>query len=268
MCAGRAPRDNESESSAVAARSSARCVRSASDGVRLSDRSQQMTETGSLDRELPELVESDHPGADGTAVQTSLRSRLLLPILLPLLSIAVVAVLVLDISRVFLAGDEDTALVMGIALTVAIMLGATLIAAAPRLRSSTVAMILGGVFLVVSAAGLVSLGPSLDDGTAATGYQAPTGAAKATVDVQVAPGKLASTSAPYAAPAGIVRIDYSGQSGHTLAFTDPTLNGFELKTGSGPSSGNVDLAPGKYTLYCTITGHAAAGMTATLTVTQ
>src|SRR5215218_8003828 len=198
MCAGRAPRDNESESSAVAARSSARCVRSASDGVRLSDRSQQMTETGSLDRELPELVESDHLGADGTAVQTSLRSRLLLPILLPLLSLAVVAVLVLDISRVFLAGDKDTALVMGIALTVAIMLGATLIAAAPRLRSSTIAMILGAVFLVVSGAGLVSLGPSLDNEVVAAPELGP---AKATVAV-VAKSNLTFDVKEYTAPAG------------------------------------------------------------------
>jgi plastocyanin len=217
---------------------------------------------------LPELVESDHLGADGTAEQTPLKSRALLPILLPLLSLGVVAVLVLDISRVFLAGDKDAALVMGIALTVAILLGATLLAAAPRLQSSSIAVILGGVFLVVSVAGLVSLGPSLDDGSAATGYHPPTGAAKATVSVKVVPSKLAFESTSYTAPAGIVRIDYSGQSGHTLAIRDPKFDGFELKTGSGPSSGKVDLPPGKYTLYCTVTGHASQGMTATLTVTK
>jgi plastocyanin len=225
-----------------------------------------MTETDVL----PELVEIDHLGAGATAEQTPFRSRVLLPILLPLLSLAVVAVLVLDISRVFLAGDEDTAMVMGIALTVAILLGATLIAAAPRLRSSTVAMILGGVFLVVSAAGLVSLGPSLADGSATTGYQPPAGAAKATVNVSVPSSKLAFDSKSYTAPAGVVRIDYSGSSGHTLAIQDdPKFDGFELFTsGSGPRSGTVVLAPGKYTLYCTVTGHAAAGMTATLTVTK
>ena len=217
---------------------------------------------------LPELVESDHLGADGIAPATPLRSRFLLPVLLPLLSIAVVAVLVLDISRVFLAGDKDAALVMGIALTVAILLGATLLAAAPRLQSSTVAVILAGVFLVVSAAGLLSLGASLDEGGAATGYHVPPGPAKATVSVKVVPNELAFESKSYAAPAGIVRIDYSGQSGHTLAIRDPKFDGFELKTGGGPSSGKVDLPPGKYTLYCTVTGHASAGMTATLTVTK
>jgi plastocyanin len=115
----------------------------------------------------------------------------------------------------------------------------------------------------------VSLGPSLDDGTAATGYQAPVGAAKATVDVQVVPSRLAFTSQSYTAPAGIVRIDYSGQRGHTLAFTDPKFDGFQLATSAGgPTFGKVDFPPGKYTLYCTVTGHAAAGMTATLTVTK
>ncbi len=213
---------------------------------------------------LPELVESDHLGADGTAAQTPLRSRFLLPVLLPLLSLAVVAVLVLDISRVFLAGDKDAALVMGIALTVAIMLGATLIAAAPRLRSSTVAMILGGVFLVVSAAGLVSLGPSLDDGVAAAPALGP---AKATVAV-VANSNLTFDAKEYTAPAGVVRLDYSGPSGHTLAIQDPRFANFELKTGGGPSSGKVDLPPGTYTLYCTIGTHATQGMSATLTVTK
>ena len=220
-----------------------------------------MTETDVL----PELVESDHLGAEATAAETSLRSRFLLPVLLPLLSIAVVAVLVLDISRVFLAGDQDTALVMGIALTVAILLGATLIAAAPRLRSSTVAMLLGGVFLVVSAAGLVSLGPSLDDGTAAT-TNAVTGRVVATVKVQ-ANSNLTFDSDAYTAKAGVVQFDYSGAPNHTLAIQDPRFANFELKTSGGPSSGKVDLPPGKYTLYCTVTGHAAT-MHATLTVTK
>ena len=214
---------------------------------------------------LPELVESDDLGADGTPVQTPLRSRFLLPVLLPFLSLAVVAVLVLDISRVFLAGDKDAALVMGIALTVAIMLGATLIAAAPRLRWSTVAMILGGVFLVVSAAGLVSLGPSLDDGVAAAPALGP---AKATVAVVASSQPLTFDAKEYTAPAGVVRLDYSGPSGHTLAIQDPHFANFELATSGGPSSGKVDLPAGEYTLYCTIGTHAAQGMTATLTVTK
>lgn len=218
-----------------------------------------MTETDVL----PALVESEHLGADAPAPQTPWRSRFLLPVLLPLLSFAVVAVLVLDISRVFLAGDKDAALVMGIALTVAIMLGATLIAAAPRLRSSTVAMILGGVFLLVSAGGLVSLGPSLDEGTAATPELGP---ARATVTVVAKQGNEFDAD-DYTAPAGVVRFELSGEPGHTLAIADPQFSDFELRTSGGPSSGKVDLPPGEYRLSCTVTGHAAT-MHATLSVTE
>src|SRR4249919_3325524 len=134
-----------------------------------------MTDTTAVDETsgdaLPELVESERLGADGTAEDTPLKTRVLLPFLVPLLSIAIVAVLVLNISRVFLAGDEDAALAMGIVITLSILVGASLIAAAPRLRTTSLAMILGGVLILVSGAGLVSLGPSLNDGEgAATGY--------------------------------------------------------------------------------------------------
>ncbi len=217
--------------------------------------------------ELPELVESDHLGADAPAEDTPLKTRVLLPFLVPLLSIAIVAVLVLNISRVFLAGDKDAALAMGIVLTLAILIGASLIAAAPRLRTASLAMILGGVFIFVSGAGLVSLGPSLDEGGgAASGYVAPTGPAKGSVDVEaLATIKFAADS--YTAPAGIVQINYSGATGHTLAIQDPKFDGFLLTTDAGgPKTGKVELAPGKYTIYCTVPGHEAQGMHAVLTV--
>jgi plastocyanin len=217
--------------------------------------------------ELPEIVESEYLGADGTAEDTPLKTRVVLPFLVPLLSIAIVAVLVLNISRVFLAGDKDAALAMGIVLTLAILVGASLIAAAPRLRTASLAMILGGVFLFVSAAGLVSLGPSLDEGEgAASGYVAPTGPAKGTVDVE-ALSTIKFNADSYTAPVGIVQFNYTGATGHTLAIQDPKFDGFLLTTDAGgPKAGKVELAAGKYTIYCTVPGHEAQGMHAVLTV--
>ncbi len=103
---------------------------------------------------LPELVESEYLGADGTAEDTPLKTRVLLPFLVPLLSIAIVAVLVLNISRVFLSDNKNTALALAIGITLAILIGASLIAAAPRLKTSSLAVILGLVFVGVSLSGL------------------------------------------------------------------------------------------------------------------
>jgi plastocyanin len=231
-----------------------------------------MTDTTTLDEtpdaeELPGLVESERLGADGTAEDTPLKTRVLLPFLVPLLSIVIVALLVLNISRVFLAGDKNAALAAGITITLAILVGASLIAAAPRLRTSSLAMILGGVLVVVSLGGLVSLGPSLDDsegGTPAFAYA--TGTAAGSVDVEALPS-IKFNATQFTAPAGVVQFNYSGATGHTLAIQDPKFNGFLLTTDAGGrKSGKVKLTPGTYTIYCTVPGHEAQGMKATVTV--
>jgi plastocyanin len=227
-----------------------------------------LEETPDSESDLPELVPSESLGSDAPAEDTPLKTRVLLPFLVPLLSIAIVAVLVLNISRLFLAGDEDAALVMGIIITLAILGGASLIAAAPRLKTSSLALVLCGLFILVSLAGLISLGPSFDDGEggAAAGYVQPTGPAKGTVSVQAEPS-IKFNATEFTAPAGIVQINYGGATGHTLAIQDPKFNGFLLTTDAGgPKTGKVELTPGKYTIYCTVPGHEAQGMKATITV--
>jgi plastocyanin len=70
------------------------------------------------------------------------------------------------------------------------------------------------------------------------------------------------------APAGKLDIHYveQGSQKHTLVVTG--VKGFELEVNPGKKSdsGTVDLAPGKYTFYCTIPGHRAQGMEGTITV--
>ena len=67
------------------------------------------------------------------------------------------------------------------------------------------------------------------------------------------------------------RADHSrgavpGDAGHTLASQDPKYADFLLKSDGGPKSGKVKLAPGNYTIYCTVPGHEGLGMKATRTV--
>lgn len=231
-----------------------------------------MNDTSTLDEtsdeRLPELVESEHLGAGGTADETPLKTRLLLPILVPAVSLVIVAFLVLNISRVFLAGDKNAALAMGITITLAILVGASIIAAAPRLKTSSLAVILGGVFIVVAIAGMVSLGHSLNEGEGAGGgFQYATKPATGTADVE-ALATIKFNSTEYTAKGPIVQFNYSGAPGHTLAIQDPKFAGFLLTTDAGGrKSGKVDLPPGRYTIYCTVDSHEALGMKATLTVT-
>ncbi len=81
---------------------------------------------------------------------------------------------------------------------------------------------------------------------------------------------LPFTTHEYTAPAGINEIVYVAKSvPHTLVFSEAKYAGWELKVDAVGKNdqGKVDLTSGKYTIYCTIPGHRAAGMVATLTVT-
>ena len=210
-------------------------------------------------------------GEIGTGVHKPVKDRLLLPLLVPVLSAIAVGMLAVNISRVFLAGDEDAALISAIVITLAILIGASLLAAAPHMRTSSLAMVLGLIVVIIVFGGLLTIGPSINTGeSAATGYVEPTGKATSTVTVDAGAGLTFNNVAfksNYTATAGVVEIDYGGDPGHTLAFKEAPLAGFELMSPPAkPESGKVTLKAGTYNIYCTVPGHAAAGMQATITV--
>jgi hypothetical protein len=193
------------------------------------------------------------------------RDRLLIPLLLPLLCVAAIALYTLNISRVFLAGDSTSALVIASLVTVSILVGAGLVSAIPRLRASSLAMFMGLVLLVVVSAGLLALGPSLESGGTDGPRPQPRGAPVATVAVEASAAGPRFNASNYDAPAGIVEFNLTGATGHTLQFRELDYAGFPLSTSGGPAKGKVRLEPGTYNIYCTITGHAAT-MHATITV--
>ena len=225
-------------------------------------------------------VDDAGDGGDGTGQlelagpiepESPIKDRLLLPLVLPWLCVLAVGLYALNISRIFLAGDSTSALIIGSIVTVTILAGAATISAIPRLRTSSLAMIMGFVLVIIVSGGLLALGPSLDDsaGGAASGYVKPKGRPTSTVAVTAGPGTTfdgVKFTMNYTAKAGVIEIDYGGATGHNLVFTDPKLAGFELQT-AGTQKGNVELKkPGKYVFYCNVTGHRAQGMQATLTV--
>jgi plastocyanin len=218
----------------------------------------------------PTEADDDAPAAleAGPAAPDPVRDRLLLPILLPLGAMIAVFLLVVNISRVFLASGNETSVIVGTIITVGILAGGAAISATPRLRSSTLVMMLAGLMIIVLSAGLLSLGPSEETEEAGTsGYQQPSGPPVGTLEVQALPSNMFNAT-EFTVPAGIIQVNYVQIGGtHTLVFSNPEFSGFQLAVPGGPRSGKVELKPGNYTIYCTIPGHRAAGMQANVTVT-
>ena len=196
----------------------------------------------------------------------ALWTRLILPLALPLLSVLAVLLWTLNISRAFLAGGKTGALVIIIIVLVTIMVGAATMSAAPRMRTSSKLLFVAFAFVLIMSAGFVSLGPSEEKQVAGgSGFVEPTGPAVATVEVDALP-TLKFQSNEFTTKAGINEMKYVDKGGtHTLVFAEPELAGFIVNV-PPTSSKKVDLKAGTYTIFCSIPGHRAAGMEATLTV--
>lgn len=102
-----------------------------------------------------------------------------------------------------------------------------------------------------------------------SGSAAVTAPADATLTVEAL--NLKFDKKDYTAAGGAEVIAYLGLDSqhHTLAVlgADDTQIGSEAAVDKGEvDTIEVELAPGTYTLICTVPGHAAAGMQATLTV--
>ncbi len=82
------------------------------------------------------------------------------------------------------------------------------------------------------------------------------------------PGRTVSGNPPSVTlPAGIIHFEIHGTPAHQLVIDGvPDFTATFAGTASSTVTENVRLQPGRYSLHCTIPGHAAAGEQAILTV--
>jgi len=131
------------------------------------------------------------------------------------------------------------------------------------MRLRRVAALLG--FVVLAGVAFAACGGGGGD-SGPKAYIPPKGASTETISIQA--GNFYFKPNTITATPGIATIKLTAQNGiHDLVF-DGAYPGFSLEAdgGGGAQSQKIDLKPGKYTFYCSITGHRAAGMVGTLTV--
>ena len=131
--------------------------------------------------------------------------------------------------------------------------------------------------MALAAFGLAACGGDDDDDggeeTAAVTTQETTGGGGggATIDISTPSGSdLAFDQTDVTAAAGNVTINFDNKQAipHDVIVEDQSGNdigGTDLVS-SDTASATVDLQPGTYTFYCTVSGHREGGMEGTLTV--
>lgn len=228
-------------------------------------------ESPSPDEGADATVEVPSEGAVATRddrVREEVITRFVLPLLLPLCAIFGVAIIALNVGNVFLAGGREGALIAGSLITIGILAGAAWISAHPKLSTASLTLVVVGLIFLATMSGLVTYGAARPKGEAkAAAYVQPTGDPTFTLEVDALP-ELKFQAKEFEVPAGILGLEYVDKGGtHTLNFEDATYNGFELAVPDGPTTGQVDITEGDYVIYCSIAGHRAAGMEATIKVT-
>lgn len=81
------------------------------------------------------------------------------------------------------------------------------------------------------------------------------------IDYQEAPDEVAAGTVD-------VELDNEGNIEHTVVIEELDDRKILDAAGGESDSGSVELEAGTYTYYCDVTGHRAAGMEGTLTVTE
>jgi plastocyanin len=215
--------------------------------------------------------QSEHAAAE----EHPYRERFLVPFLFPLLIVIGIVFFVLNVSRLFISTAGSAAVIIAAIMTILILFGAAALSAAPKMRTSSLALIVIGTLVVVGGLGWLTVGHAEEHKEEAIALGDPIGSftVNATPDIKFDPtqGEVPFDPNSSAAAPTVIEISLhnvaAGQ--HTLAFDDPTVIWKVPQVNAADETVTEKagfVAAGDYVYYCTIPGHRAAGMEGTLTV--
>ena len=198
--------------------------------------------------------------------------RYLLPLVLPIAVVVGLVVYVLNLSRVFLSAHGHIPVVVGSIVTVAILLGATVLSNSTRLRSSSIALMTALFALLIFTSGWLVLGHSQVKGA---GLAPLTAAGPSSGKIAIAAGvggQLKFAPVSLTTKTGIYSVTLTDDSTgpHTLDFDDTTtlFAGLAVNNAGEKVTSRIFFgSPGAYTFFCAIPGHRAAGMHGVINVT-
>jgi plastocyanin len=194
--------------------------------------------------------------------------RYLMAIVMPVLIVAGVAFYIINVSRMFLSTPGAGAVVIAVTITVAILVGATMLSAAPNMRTSSIALVVLGGMLLVLAGGSLTIGASEEH---EEGPTFPTTLPEQQYDV--ASFNLGFDPTAIDAQTGLfaVTLRNTESGGHNFTIETPGLEVQKVLevSGAGVEDTGQYFAPesGEFVFYCSIPGHREAGMEGTITVT-
>jgi plastocyanin len=198
--------------------------------------------------------------------------RFLVPLVLPIAVIVGLVAYILNISRLFLSGHGHIPIFVGSAITVMILLGATLLSAAsPRLRQSAITLVSAAFILSIMSGGWLVLGHSQPEKTGPTTLPATLKTTQTLSVTAAIGGNLKFTPDQLTAKTGLAKINVTvAGAGHTFNMRDATtlFASLSLDAAGTVKSGVAFFpTPGSYGFFCAIPGHDALGMHGTITVT-
>lgn len=191
-----------------------------------------------------------------------LRERAILPVLIPIGAIVVTEIVVFSMSRILLAAGEQGAVVIALGVALAILVGASAIASAKRIRTSSIAGLLSVALIVTVAAGAVAM----QRGTAIE-HEAEVN--RPTVEVSAEDLTFDTDTLELASGGTVIEFDNADVQPHNIAIypteaslNDPLFKGQIIQAGQQVEYEVPDIRPGEYYFHCDV--HPTMNGTATV----